>query len=126
MNCKLAKLDHSKFRDSFKNTFFYCPLFQGQPLCAACCFRLSQWLEYRQRATLTGEISPSNLKRDPDCWVYQLPEHLRPYNEAVKRLGYENVLKVCTTCKRKMPRPDEPPPQTAPPTEMTCIRRADV
>ena len=130
MKCQLEKLDHSGFRDSFKNTYLQCALFKKDgelgTVCAGCCIRISQWLEYRQRATLGGMVTLTDLKRDPDCWVDQLPVVLLPYHEKLKRFTYETLVHECTLCKRRQPRPDEQPPMTAPPTEMNYVRREDL
>lgn len=135
MKCKLEKqIDHSKIRGQFRKTYIECPLLEREDVgmnslgvvCAGCCLRLSQLLESKKDLLLRQVFSVEDYKRNPDLIGEYLPEHLKEYYTAIKRLG-KTIDDVSSECSRCKPEPmDNRPIYASEKTEMTQCRRGDL
>ena len=110
MKCKLEKqVDHSTIREQFKKTYIHCALLASEDkgmnslgvLCCGCCLRIQQLIEAKEDLLLRQVLSAEDYKRNPDLIVEYLPEHLREYYAALRKLGktVDDASSECARCK---------------------------
>jgi len=135
MKCKLEKqIDHSKIREPFRKTYIECPLLRREDVgmnslgvvCGGCCLRIQQLLEAKKDSLLRQVFSVEDYRRNPAIVAEHLPEHLKQYHEALKRLG-KTMVDVSSECSRCQPEPmDTRPIYADEKTEMTQCGRNDL
>ena len=135
MKCKLAKqIDHSKIREQFRKTYIECPLLEREDVgmnslgvvCGGCCLRIQGLHEFKKDLLLRSIVNVEDYRRNPDIIAEHLPEQIREYYEALKRLGkrMNDVSSECSLCK---PEPvDTKPIYASEKTEMTECGRNDL
>ena len=135
MRCKLDKqVDHSEIREQFRKTYIHCPLLERKDsgmmtlgvLCGGCCVRIQQLLETKKDLLLRQIISLDDYKRNPDMVQEHLPEHLKQYYRALRKLGksLEDASSECSRCK---PSPiEDTPTYSSKAAEMTECGRNDL
>ena len=134
MNCELRKyVDHSSIREQFRTTFLHCALLERKGIgmstlgviCGGCCLRIAQLRDAKSDLLVRAVINPDDLKRNPDVIQEHLPESLREYNVALKRLG-KSIADASAECGRCKPEPiGDRPVKAAAGTEMSQCSRQD-
>jgi hypothetical protein len=110
MKCRLAKqVDHSTVKKQFRGTYIHCPLLAKENkgmnsfgvLCGGCCLRIQQLIEAKRDLLLRQVFSVEDYKRNPDLILEYLPERLREYYAALKKLEktVDNASSECARCK---------------------------
>jgi hypothetical protein len=136
MNCILGeKIDHSNFKEKFKDTLFFCRLFENEQIgmnqlgivCGACCIRCQMIGEILAELIMKGAITYEDLERDPNCLLQYLSEELTKYGEVVSELSgkdWESIRGICNRCNPLPVKPVEVP--KVPATKMTNIAKHEV
>jgi hypothetical protein len=136
MNCILSeKINHSNFKEKFKDTMFFCKLFENKGVgmnqlglvCGACCIRLQMLGDVLAEMIMKGALSYEDLERNPKSFYQYLSEELTKYGEAVRELSGKSWEEIRGTCNRCNPIPVKPSEQPkAEATPMKNIARREV
>ncbi|MFC1912116.1 hypothetical protein ACFLXG_03060 [Chloroflexota bacterium] len=135
MNCILKnKINHSNIKEKFKDTLFFCPLFDKKSIgmnqlgiiCGACCIRLQMLGDVLAEMIMKKAITYEELERDPECFYQYLSEELTNYGEEVCVLSgksWEEIRGICNRCNPVPLEPQETP--KAPATKMSNIAQRE-
>jgi len=137
MKCELEKqkqIEHGKIREQFRRTLLHCPLLEKQgvgmaslgTICANCCLKVQQLLEAKADLLLRSIVSVEDYKRDPNIIEEYLPEHLKEYYVAIRKLGktMRDVTSECSRCQVEAI--GNKPVKATEKTEMTQCSRYDL
>ena len=135
MNCIFnERINHSAIDEKFKNTLFFCKLFEKQGIgmnqlgiiCGACCIRCQMLGDIVAEMIMNKAITYEELERNPDCLYQYLSEDLTNYGEAISETSgksWEEIRGTCNHCKPIPVKPQEAP--KAPATKMGNVARRD-
>ncbi|MFC1910447.1 hypothetical protein ACFLXC_04065 [Chloroflexota bacterium] len=136
MSCILEnKINHINFKEKFKDTYFFCKLFEKKGtgmnqlgiICGACCIRCQQVGDIVAEMIMEKAITYEELESDPECFYQYLSEELTQYGQVVSEMSGKSLEEIRGTCNRCRPIPVEP--QEAPnaePTKMANVARREV
>ena len=133
MKCILKnKINHKNIKEKFKNTLFFCKLFEKQGvgmnqlgiICGACCIRCQQLGDVLADLIRDGAITYEDLERDPERFTQYLSQELTDYAEVVRDISeksFEEIRASCARCNPLHVKPQDSP--KAPATKMKYVGR---
>jgi hypothetical protein len=135
MNCILSeKINHNNFKEKFKDTMFFCKLFENKGVgmnqlgvvCGACCLRLQMLGDVLAEMIMKGALTYEDLERNPESFLQYLSPELTNYAEIVRELSGKSWEEIRGTCNRCNPIPVKPQEaQKADASKMSNIARRD-
>lgn len=135
MICELEnKINHSNFKEKFKDTLFFCRLLEKEDIgmshsgviCGTCCIRCQMIGEILAELIMKRGITYEDLERDPQCFFQYLSEELTNYGEIVSELTGKDWQEIKRICSRCNPMPVKPMEVTkVPATKMSNIARRE-
>ena len=134
--CILKKrISHDDMRGQFKNTNFFCPLYEKENIgmktvgiiCGACCIRTQMVSEKLAELILKRAFTYEEFERNPEILLEHLTGELKKYAEVVSELSgkdWESIRGICNRCSPIPVEPQEIPEAEA--TKMSNVARRDV